>query len=297
MKTLKYRRTLLSPQGRDMSQTTRQGQRRMSLTGGVLSILALIFLAPFAWLLITALKDPSELAAFPVHWLPQHIQWANFRTAVTIIDYQRYAINSVILATIYTSLTTLTCALVGFAFARLQGWGKQLLFAVMLATIMLPPILTAIPTYILFSHLGLVDTYWPWVLWGLGTSPFFTFLFRQFFAGLPRELEDAAIIDGCNYLQVFWRIFLPLSKPVVATVAILSFTATWGDWFTPSLFLSDQNTTLAVAVQSGYVDEHGQLLVNLVASGAILYILPVLLLFFFAQRYFVQGIVTSGLKG
>ena len=274
-----------------------QVQRTLNLTVVILSLLALVFLAPFAWLLITALKDSSELAAFPIQWLPQQLQWTNFRTAVTIIDYKRYAINSVMLALLYTILTTLSCALVGFAFARLQGWGKRVLFAVMLATIMLPPILTAIPTYILFSHLGLIDTYWPWVLWGLGTSPFFTFLFRQFFAGIPRELEEAAIIDGCNYLQIFWQIFLPLSKPVVATVAILSFTFVWGDWFTPSLFLSDQHTTLAVAVQSGYIDEHGQLLINLVASGAILYILPVLFLFFVAQRYFVQGIVTSGLKG
>jgi ABC-type glycerol-3-phosphate transport system permease component len=134
-------------------------------------------------------------------------------------------------------------------------------------------------------------------MWGLASSPFISFLFRQFFSSIPIELEEAAILDGCGYGRIFWRIFLPLSKPVLTTAAILSFVGVWGDYITPSLFLSSDNTTLAVAMSGGFSDSYGHILTNVVAAGAILYIMPILALFFFAQRYFVSGIVTSGMKG
>ena len=263
----------------------------------VLLVFAFLFLAPLFWIAITALKPLSEMAAYPIRWLPQPIEWQNFSLALTMINYWHYAWNSVALSTIYATLTTLSCALVGFAFARLKGWGQRPLFLVMLSTLMLPPILTIIPTYMLFARFGLIDTYWPWVLWGLSSSPFLTFLFRQFFTSIPLELEEAAIIDGCGYGRIFWQIFLPLSKPVIATAAILSFNAVWGDFLGPSLFLSQDNTTLAVAMTAGYTDLHGLPLLNVLAAGILIYLLPVVILFLFAQRYFLQGIVTSGLKG
>ncbi len=262
-----------------------------------LIVLAFLFLTPFIWLVSTSLKSLSDLAALPVRFLPAQPVWHNFLDALTMINYGQFTINSILLSTIYSSLTTLTCALVGFGFARLRGVGKHTLFLVMLSTLMLPPILTTIPTYVLFSRLGLVNTYWPWVLWGLASSPFLSFLFRQFFSSIPLELEEAAIIDGCSYGRLFWQIFLPLSRPVIATAVILSFTAVWGDWLTPSLFLNQDNTTLAVAMSAGYTSPHGEILTNTLSAGIIMYVLPVMLLFFFAQRYFVQGIVTSGLKG
>jgi ABC-type glycerol-3-phosphate transport system permease component len=262
-----------------------------------LLVFSVIFVAPFVWLIVTALKDTSELNAFPIHWLPHQPQWANFTSAFTLINYGQYAWNSFFLATVFAVLTTATSALVGFGFARLRGRGKGLLFIVMLSTMMLPPILTTIPTYMMFAKIGLVYTYWPWVLWGLSASPFLAFLYRQFFAGIPLELEDAAIIDGCGYGRIFWRIFLPLSKPVTATVAIFSFQWVWGDWFAPDIFLSADNTTLAVAMSAGYTDPHGNILTNVLSAGTLFYTLPVFVLFFLAQRYFVQGIVLSGLKG
>jgi ABC-type glycerol-3-phosphate transport system permease component len=269
----------------------------MALTVVTLIVFSVIFVAPFVWLVETALKDTSELNAFPIRWLPQQPQWANFARALTMIDYGRYARNSFVLATLYAVLTTMTSALVGFGFARLRGWGKGPLFIVKLSTMMLPPILTIIPTYMIFARLGLIYTYWPWVFWGLSASPFLSFLYRQFFAGIPLELEDAAIIDGCGYGRIFWRIFMPLSKPVTATVAIFSFQWVWGDWFAPLIFLSQDNTTLAVAMSSGYANAQGFILTNVLSAGTIFYTLPVLVLFFLAQRYFVQGIVTTGLKG
>lgn len=263
----------------------------------ILLVLAMLFVGPFYWLLATALKDTPELAAFPVRFWPLVPHWGNFLQALTMINYAAYAANSLILSILYSVLTTITSAFVGFGFARLRGKGKRQLFLIMLSTLMLPQIITIIPTYVIFSRLGLVDTYWPWVLWGLSSSPFLSFLFRQFFSSIPGELEEAAIIDGCGYGRIFWQIFLPLSVPVIVTSLIFSFTWVWGDYISPSLFLSQDNTTLAVAMSSGYSDPHGFPLTNIIAAGSILYIVPVLVIFFFAQRYFVSGIVTTGLKG
>ncbi|GLV58280.1 sn-glycerol-3-phosphate transport system permease protein UgpE [Dictyobacter sp. S3.2.2.5] len=263
----------------------------------ILMILAIIFIGPFYWLFSTALKTIPDLAAFPPQFWPAHLDWGNFIGALTITNFAAYAANSCILAVTYSTLVTLSSALVGFGFARLKGKGKRTLFLIMLSTLMLPQIITTIPTYVLFARLGLIDTYWPWVLWGLGSSPFLSFLFRQFFSAIPVELEEAAIIDGCGYGRIFWRIFLPLSIPVIVTSFIISFTGVWGDYITPDLFLSQQNTTLAVAMTVGYTDPHGNPLINVIAAGSIFYILPVLIIFFFAQRSFVNGIVTTGLKG
>ena len=277
----------------------RIGLARLSDAGKyiLLMILTVIFIGPFYWLCSTALKTISDLAAFPPQFWPAHLEWVNFLQALTIQNFAAYAANSCILAVTYSTLITLSSALVGFGFARLKGRGKRPLFLIMLSTLMLPQIITIIPTYVIFARLGLIDTYWPWVLWGLASSPFLSFLFRQFFSAIPAELEEAAIIDGCGYGRIFWQIFLPLSVPVIVTSLIISFTGVWGDYITPDLFLSQRNTTLAVAMTIGYVDPHGNPLTNVIAAGSIFYILPVLVIFFFAQRYFVKGIVTTGIKG
>lgn len=262
----------------------------------VLVTLAGLFLSPFGWLFLIALKDPSELAAYPVRWTPERPQWINFAEALSFIDFLGYARNSLVIAGIYSVLATLTSAWVGFGFARLHGPGKRLLFGVLVATLMLPQIITLIPTYLIFARLGMVNTYWPWVLWGLSGAAYLIFLFRQFFAGFPKELEEAAILDGCGYPRVFWLIFLPQSWPVLAASLVLSFTWSWGDYVAPALLLSADRTTLAVALSSGYVNAQGLPLHNLVAAGAVMYVLPVLALFLIAQRGFVAGFATAGLK-
>jgi multiple sugar transport system permease protein len=278
---------------------SRYGRRSLSEASKyiLLIVLVILFISPFTWLLVTALKTPSELSAFPIHFVPEQPAWDNFVQAFTNVDYPTYAANSFILSTTYATLVTLSSALVGFGFARLRGPGKRFLFWIVLSTMMLPHIVTLIPTYVIFARVGLVDTYWPWVLWGLAASPFLIFLFRQFFSSIPPELEEAAIIDGCSYGGIFWRIFLPLSVPAIVTSLLLSFTGVWGDFITPLLLLSQENTTLAVAMASSYVDPHGNPLTNLQAAGTLFYIIPEIVIFFFAQRYFVRGIVMSGLKG
>lgn len=262
----------------------------------VLVALTGLFLGPFGWLVLAGLKTPAELAASPVRWLPQHIQWHNFTDAYRLIDFLGYARNSLIIATIYATLVTLSSAWVGFGFARLSAPGKKTLFGVLLGSMMLPQMITLLPTYLIFAKLGMVDTYWPWVLWGLAATPYLVFLFRQFFAGLPRELEEAAIVDGCGWATIFWRIFLPQSWPVLSASFVIAFTWTWGDYIAPQLLLSTDRTTLAVAVMSTYVTSAGTPVADLQAAASVMYVVPILLIFLVAQRGFVAGMSTSGLK-
>ncbi|MGR6974514.1 carbohydrate ABC transporter permease [Streptomyces cynarae] len=261
-----------------------------------LVIITGLFLGPFGWLVITALKSTSELAASPVHWWPHDLRWGNFADAFTNIDFLGYARNSLIIATIYATLVTLSSAWVGFGFARLSAPGKKQMFGVLLGTMMLPQMITLFPAYLIFAKLGMVDTYWPWVLWGLSGAPFLIFLFRQFFAGMPRELEEAAIVDGCGWSGIFWRIFLPQSWPALATSFVIAFTWSWGDYIAPMLLLSNDRSTLAVAISTSYVNAQGLPVNNWIAAGTVMYVVPILLIFLVAQRGFVTGMSTSGLK-
>jgi ABC-type glycerol-3-phosphate transport system permease component len=263
----------------------------------LLLALAVIFVGPIFWLLLAALKTRDEWIAVPTQILPEQAQWNNFTHALTDINFPAYAMNSLFLATTYAVLITLSSAAVGFGFARLRAPGKRAMFLVLLSTMMLPQVLTLLPTYVLFSRIGLVNTYWPWVLWGLAASPFLVFLFRQFFAAIPRELEDAAIIDGCGWGRIFIRIFLPLSRPVLVTAFLLSFTWSWGDYIAPALLLDVDNTTLSVAITAWYQDPRGNPLPTVQAAAAGLYVIPVMLIFLFAQRYFIRSVVASGVKG
>lgn len=273
-------------------------RRSRNLTYLGLILCCLVFVAPMAWNFLYSLKSAAESASLNSSLLPRHPQWGTYGQALNSIDFWRYLWNTLLLAVPYATLITLTSAMVGFGFARLRGKGRNGLFMLMLATSMVPQILTVIPTYVIFNQIHLIDTRWPWILWGLAASPFLAFLFRQFFAGLPTELEDAAILDGCGWARIFFQMFLPLSKPVIATSFIISFTWVWGDFFTPEIFLNDDKTTLAVAMSSGYVNPVTQVPeTNVLAAGTLFYVLPVLVVFFIAQRSFVRGIATTGIKG
>jgi multiple sugar transport system permease protein len=268
---------------------------RLVLYSALVIVIGLL-LGPFGWLLSTSLKRQEEVAALPVHLLPETVQWSNYTEALTFIDYLGYARNSLIIAVIYSVLITLSSAWAGFGFARLSAPGKKPLFGLLLSTMMLPQMITLIPTYLIFANLGMVNTYWPWVLWGLAGAPYLIFLFRQFFAGLPRELEEAAIVDGCGYARIFWRIFLPQSWPAIAASLVISFAWSWGDFLAPLLLLSRDTTTLAVTLTTAYVNAQGMPISNLMAAGVVMYVLPPLLLFLVAQRGFIAGMSTTGLK-
>jgi multiple sugar transport system permease protein len=275
----------------------RESRERKNRTAFVILVVvcALLFI-PVLWLVLTSLKSPQQLASDPITWIPTQPQVQNFIDATMVLPFWAYAANSLFLSTVTGVLTTISSALVGYGFARLHGKGKTVLFGILIAMMMTPPIITLIPTYLLFAKVGLVGTYWPWVLWGMAGAPYLIFLYRQFFAQLPRELEEAAILDGCGRLRIFAQIFLPLSKPVIITAFVLSFNGVWGDFIAPQLLLNHDNTTLAVAITGGYVNSQGFPVNNLLAAGAVLYVLPVLIMFFFVQRSYVNGFATSGMK-
>jgi multiple sugar transport system permease protein len=270
--------------------------RAANLVG--LALCALVFSLPTIWLVLTSLKRETEYASYPIRILPSVPQLVNYYDAVTYFPYLRYVMHSFILSSTFTVLTVMTSSAAGFAFSRHRGVpGRDFLFAVVLATMMVPGLVTLVPQYMVFSYFRLINSYWPWILWGLSGSPFHIFLFRQFFLSIPRELEDAAEVDGCGKFRIFWQIFLPNSLPAIAASAIFSFTWVWGDWLYPSLFLSDDITTLAVKLATAYVDPHQNPLITLTMAGVVIYVSPMVVVFFLAQKYIIQGVVTTGLKG
>ncbi|WP_165822575.1 carbohydrate ABC transporter permease [Paenibacillus montanisoli] len=224
----------------------------------------------------------------------------NFKYATTLINFWHYTKNSIIICAITLITSTLTSGLVGYAFARIAVPGRNVLFMIVLSTMMLPGIVTQIPQYILFHNYGLLDTFWPWLFWGLGGNAFFIFMYRQFFSAIPKELEEAARIDGCSIFRTYWNIFLPMSFPVIATVSIMTFQGSWGDFMGPFMFLKQDHYPLATALSMISYKFEGQedmILTSVSTAAAILLIVPVLVTFFLGQRYIVEGIVTTGVKG
>jgi multiple sugar transport system permease protein len=264
----------------------------------IMCVATVIFLIPAIWLALTALKTESQYSAYPIVWLPNPPKWGNFIKAITIIPFFKFAGNSLVLATTSAVLTTLSSALGGFGFARHTNVkARNGLFILVLSMIMVPAMVTLIPRFVLYSRLGLIGTYWPWILESAAGSPFHIFLFKQFFSTIPRDLEDAAEVDGCSRFRMFWQIFLPLSGAVLATSLIFNFQFVWGEWIRPVLYLTDFNTTLAVKMANGYRDPLQNQLVTPLMAAICIYALPLIVIFFLAQRNIIQGVVTSGLKG
>lgn len=275
----------------------RRTPTRFPIAYAVLLLVTCLITLPIIWFLISSLKQEIEYLAYPIKVLPAEPQWINYVKALTLIPFHKYAWNSFFLAMSFSVLTVITSAMAGFAFSRLHAPGHNTLFMIVIALLIVPGIVTIIPQFIVFSRLQLTNTYWPWILWGLSASPFHIFLFRQFFAAIPRELEDAAEVDGCGPFRVFWQIFLPNSLPALATSFIFNFVWVWSDWLTPLIYLSDEKTTLAVKLDSAYLDPQGHALITTTLAACVIYTLPLMILFFLAQKYITQGVVTSGLKG
>jgi ABC-type glycerol-3-phosphate transport system permease component len=269
---------------------------RVFLYYGVLIAAVAAFMIPIIWLLLGSLKLNAEFRAYPIKILPRSPIWNNYYDALTLVPFFVYAGRSLLLALLYTVLVVISSAFAGFGFARHRAPGRNTLFILVVAMVMVPQIVTIIPQFMLYSRLGLVGTYWPWVLWGIAGSPFHIFLFRQFFAGFPKELEDAAEIDGCTRLRVFGQIFLPNAGPVLAASAIFAFQWVWGDFFLQSIFLNESHATLAMKLASAYVDPHGNPLYTQTLAAVVIYVLPLIVVFFLAQKQIVRGVVTTGLK-
>jgi multiple sugar transport system permease protein len=283
-----------------MNTSSRSQARRLSRAGLylLLILLAIVFLLPLFWLILSSLKTQQEMVTFPPAFLPQVFQFGNYLLALTKINYLHFLLNTIELCLIYTLPGIMAASIFGYAFARFQVPGKNFLFGIILVLLMIPPISVLLPEYVFFARLRLVGSYKIWLLWGIGANPLYIYLLKQFFSYFPRELEEAAIIDGCSRLGTLFRIFLPLSKPALVTVFILSFLWVYGDFMGPVIFLSGNNTTLPVAMANGYVIRNGILLVSVLLSGIVIYIIPVLLIFLIGQKYFIRGLLSSsGLKG
>jgi len=267
------------------------------LTYGLLVFVAVAIGLPVVWLLLSSFKTETEYMAYPIKFFPPVLRWRNYNSALTLIPFWKYAAQSAFLACVFSFGCVLTSSMAGFAFSRIEAPGRKALFSVVLALLIVPSIVFVIPQFIVFSRLRLVNTYWPWLLWGLSGSSFHIFLFRQFFATIPAQLEDAAEVDGCGDFRIYAQIFLPNSKPALATSLIFNLSYIWGDWFYPLIYLDDEKTTLSVKLTHGYVTNQGFPDTMAILAASVLYVIPLVVLFFIGQKYIIQGVVTSGIKG
>jgi len=265
------------------------------VTYGVLVLGGLTMLAPFLWMVSTSLMDEFEVFTFPPRLLPGIVQWSNYPEALTALPFGQFFLNSLIMAVCIVSGQLLICSLAGYAFARLRFPGRDRLFVLFLANLMIPVIVLIIPRFLLVSMAGGVDTYWGLIVPEL-VSVYGIFLMRQFFLTLPRDLEDAARIDGAGEFTIWWRIVLPLSKPALATLGVFSFVATWQSFLWPLIVTRSLQMR---PVEVGIASFHGAFETNwpYQMAAAVTAVVPLILLFLFTQRYFVRGIALTGMKG
>ncbi len=263
----------------------------------LLVVMAFVMLMPFAWLVTSALKSQIQIFQYPPVWIPNPIQWENFTNALTYKPFGLYFFNSMKIALLNVVAVVFTASFCAYGFARIRFWGRDFWFGVVLATLFLPYAITIVPSFIIFTRLGWVDTILPLTVpYFFGGGAFNIFLLRQFFRTIPEELADAARIDGCSEFGIYWRIMMPLAKPALITVAIFTFLTAWNDLLGPVIYLrSPENFTVAAGLASFRSVQDVSWDLQLAASTAM--ILPVIILFFLAQRYFIQGIVMTGLKG
>lgn len=274
---------------------SRNGTWPTAVTYVLLLLGGALFIIPFLWMLSISFTLPAEVASTGL--FPKKLHWENYSNALTQMRYFHLYLKNTLLVTGLTILGgTLASSLVAYAFARLRAPGREPLFILVLATIMLPAQVTMIPLFIIFRGLGWYDTLLPLIVPAFFGSAFYIFLMRQFFLTIPAELEDAAKIDGCSAFRTYWQVFMPLSKPVLVTVIVFSFVAHWNDFMTPLIYLNSvEKRTLALGLAT-FQDAWGVDIVSLMAASTVV-LIPVLIIFFLAQRYFVQGVVMTGLKG
>jgi ABC-type glycerol-3-phosphate transport system permease component len=256
------------------------------------------FLAPLVFMISTSLKSQAEIFIVPIRWIPRVFVWRNYYDALfSSIPFYLYIWNTVKVVAGNLIGDVVVCALVAYGFARLRAPGKNALFILVLSTMMLPAQVMLIPVYVLFGYFKLIDSLWALILPGLlAGSAYFIFLLRQFFQTIHPELADAAKVDGCSLLGIWWRIYMPLSRPALATVAIFSFFGQWNSFLWPLILIHDENNfVISLGLkrfQGAHTTQYG-----LQMAASIIALLPCMLIFFLAQRYFVQGIVVSGVKG
>ena len=269
---------------------------RIALRILVLSIGAFLVMTPVIWTLLTSLKTAEQTLSVPPVWIFEP-QWSNFAEVLRLVPFQNYALNTAIVVTGVVVGTLLSCSFSAYGFARLRAPGKNVIFGVLMATMMLPTTVTLVPTYIAFNKIGWLNTFLPLIVPALFGSAFFIFLFRQFYLSIPREVEEAARIDGAGYFRIWWSIFLPLSIPVIATVMVFTFVGTYNDFFGPLIYLTDESKwTISVALSSfGGSPRIGPQL-HMLTAATLIAAAPSILVFLLAQRYYMTGISVAGVN-
>jgi multiple sugar transport system permease protein len=273
-----------------------QEQIRKTIAYLFLIIGSFVMAIPFLWMLSTSLKEQGVVFELPPKWIPEHFEWSNYVFVLTEANVLGGFVNTMLVISLPCVIGLFTSALAANAFARLKFPAKNSLFSMLLATMMIPGVVTMIPTFILFKNIGWVDSWMPLIIPGMFGGAAAVFFLRQFFMTIPMELEDAAKMDGLNPFQIFIRIMLPLSKPALVTQGIFGFLAGYNDFLGPLIYI---NTTekytlqLVLASFQGYYNAQW----TYIMAGSVLALIPTILLFFFAQRYFVEGITMTGMKG
>jgi ABC-type glycerol-3-phosphate transport system permease component len=263
----------------------------------VILVCAAVILTPALWMLSTSFKTRAEVIMFPPRWIPAKLIWENYPQALSFLPFHLFFRNTATITLVVLLGDLISNSLIAYAFARLRAPGRELLFTLVLSTMMIPYQVVMVPQYVLFHWLGWIDTFKPLMVPAWFGSAFLIFLLRQFYRGIPSELDDAARIDGCGYISIWWRIMLPLSRPALACAAIFSFTYNWNDFTAPLIYLNTPEK-LTVAVGLAYFQHrYGATPWNLLMAASMVTVLPCVILFFVAQRYFIQGIVVTGVKG
>lgn len=281
----------------------KQSKLQIRSTHFLLIVLSIIFIAPAVWMVVTSLKSDAETLANPPVWVPQKLLFENYGRAVSYhsedLGFSPFVIyfrNTVLVTLLTVAGSVFSNALVAYAFSRIKWRGREAFFAITLATMMIPFPVLMVPTYTLFKHLGWIGSFKPlWVPAWFG-SAFSIFLLRQFFRTIPNELSEAAKLDGCSEFRIFYDIILPLARPALTVVALFTFMGSWNDFLGPLIYLVDQNTfTVSLGLQA-YQSMHGGTPWNLLMAASAMVIAPVVIVFFLAQKVFIQGIATSGIK-
>jgi multiple sugar transport system permease protein len=265
----------------------------------LLTAVAIVMIAPFVWMLVTSLTPASELYRYPPS-LPDSVAPENYTEVFGRFPFGRFTVNSLTIAVLATVGTLASASLAAYAFARMEFRGRRVLYWIVLATMMVPFQVTMVPIFFVIKTLGWIDSHAALIVpsyFGFGMGAFGVFLLRQFFATVPKEIEEAAVLDGASRFRIYWQILLPLATPALATLAVLTFMANWNDLLGPVLYLSSrEKMTLTVgiaALQGGELAAR----IDLIMAGAVVSIVPILILYVIAQRYFIQGIGAGGVKG
>ncbi len=267
----------------------------------IAGLLTVFFFGPFLWTVLSSLKQPQEITTFPPVFVPEALRFENYLRAWTKVPFLTFYMNSLIVTVLAVAGQVISATLVAYGFSRFRFPFRDAIFMLVIATLIVPWEVTIVPSFILYKWLGWLDTLKPLIVpYWLGGSPFYIFLLRQFFMGIPREFDEAAEIDGANSFRVLWQILVPLCIPAITTVAIFSFLQHWNEFIQPLIFLnSPENFTVSLGLRffQTVPSDPGEPKEHLLMAAAVIASIPCILLFFAAQRFFVRGIVMSGIKG